>query len=156
MCNGQILPISQNAPLFSLVGTYYGGNGTNNFALPNLQTRAPLGMGQGPGLSNYTLGQFGGSASVTLSTSQIPSHSHALNCSSVGGNSFTPLSGIWSEGGLTRNQALYNPATGNPPLVAMHPQALSPAGGNVAHNNMPPYLTLNFCICLSGVYPSRS
>ncbi len=157
-CNGQILPISQNTALFSLLGTTYGGNGRTNFALPDLQGRAALGQGSGPGLTSYTQGQAGGQNAVTLLQSEIPSHSHSL----VGqpgvpapAPSLTPASNIWGVSGSRRSvSATYASAQGTP--VAMSVAALGNTGGNQGHNNMSPYLTLYFAIALIGDFPPRS
>jgi len=154
MCDGQILPISQNTALFSLLGTTYGGDGKSNFALPNLQAAAPLDAGQGPGLSLYNLGQSGGETNVTLLPSEIPSHSHTALANSVGTQAATPGSNTWAPPGAGRGLSLYNPSAGN--ASQMNPQALAVTGGNLPHNNMPPYLTLNFCIALQGIFPPRT
>src|SRR5262249_2516880 len=147
-CDGQLMPLSQNTALFSLLGTTYGGNGKSNFALPDLQGRAPMHPGQGPGLSLYDLGQTGGSETVTLLESEIPSHSHTLRASLDDADLAIPTP--------TRTLAkasgnLYGPT----PNVAMAPAALAPAGGDAPHNNLQPYLTLSFCIALQGVFPPR-
>lgn len=161
-CNGQLLPLSQNTALFSLLGTTYGGDGKSNFALPNLQGSAPMQQGQGQGLSQRFLGQLGGVESVTLLTSEIPVHTHNFQTSNndpipddsnpVGK---LPAKGSWDDGSNAGVIAYYTPASGNPPLALMAPQALSPAGGSLPHNNMQPYLTVNFCIALQGVFPAR-
>jgi len=154
-CNGQLLPISQNTALFSLLGTFYGGDGKSNFALPNLQGSVPMHAGQtaGPGLSLHDLGETGGSETVTLLTSEMPAHTHALGAQTA------PIGAVASPAGTT----LGRPASGHlyaapspPTLVSMSPTAIVPAGGSLPHNNMQPYLTLNFCIALQGVYPARS
>lgn len=148
-CNGQLLPIAQNTALFSLVGTFYGGNGQSTFALPNLQGSAARGTGQGQGLSEVFLGETGGSASVTLALSEIPLHSHTLGAANAPatendpeGNRFgqltTPGLGVWGPGTAG--------PVGGP---------LNVAGGNLPHNNLQPSLALNFCIALQGVYPPR-
>ena len=152
-CDGQLLPLSQNTALFSLLGTTYGGNGKSNFALPDLQGRAPMHPGQGPGLSLHDLGETGGSETVTLLESEIPSHSHALMAVNDVGEDRIPgptEALARSTGGL-----LYGPAAGAP-LVAMAPESLAPVGGAQPHNNMMPYLTFYFCIALQGVFPPRS
>jgi microcystin-dependent protein len=150
-CDGQLLPLSQNTALFSLLGTVYGGNGLSNFALPDLQGRAPMHPGQGPGLSLHDLGETGGSETVTLLESEIPSHAHTLRDYNDVGEDRIPgptESLARSTGGL-----LY--ATPGA-LVPMAPESLPPAGGDQPHNNMQPYLTFYFCIALQGVFPPRS
>jgi microcystin-dependent protein len=151
-CDGQILPLSQNTALFSLLGTTYGGDGKSNFALPDMQGNAPMHPGQGPGLSLHDLGETGGSDTVTLLDSEMPSHSHGLKA-----NPSTGTKSIPSNNSLARTSGAtpYLPPAGAP-LVAMAGQALAPAGGDQPHNNMQPYLTLNFCIALQGVYPPRT
>ena len=151
-CDGQLLPLSQNTALFSLLGTTYGGNGKSTFALPDLQGRAPMHPGQGPGLSLHDLGETGGSETVTLLESEMPAHSHAVLAAASPGN----LNAPGSDRGIARSQggsAYIADITG---LVGMAPQALAPAGGDFPHNNMMPYLTLNFCIALQGVFPPRT
>jgi microcystin-dependent protein len=152
-CNGQLLPISQNTALFSLLGTYYGGNGQSNFALPNLQGNAPMFWGQGPGLSLHDLGETGGSETVTLLESEIPSHAHALNGQGSNANLNDPsqavLARAFGGGNLYKLSAGAN-------IVPLSDQSLAPAGGDQPHNNMMPYLTLNFCIALQGVFPPRT
>ena len=153
-CDGQILPLSQNTALFSLLGTTYGGDGKSNFALPNMQGNAPMHPGQGPGLSLHDLGETGGSDTVSLLESEIPSHSHAMMASSDSADNFVPAAAIMLAKPLGRGNNLF--ATTATPLVAMNDNALAPAGGDQPHNNLQPYLTLNFCIALQGVYPPRS
>lgn len=154
-CNGQLMPISQNTALFSLLGTMYGGNGTSTFALPNLQGQAPLQAGQGPGLSLYSLGQTGGETALTLQVSQIPAHTHTLSASNTGGSQTSPVNATWASPQVGRQgQSLYSQTTGTGP--AMHPQALAAAGSGLPHNNIPPCLGLNFCIALQGIFPPRS
>ena len=150
-CNGQLLPISQNTALFSLLGTTYGGDGKSTFALPNLQGNAPMQPGQGPGLSLRDLGEMSGVDNVTLLASEIPVHTHALRASSDAGDLFAP-SASTSLAGSTGASA-YQPS--NASAVQMAPQALPPAGGSLPHNNMQPYLTLNFCIARQGIFPQR-
>ena len=153
-CDGQILPISQNTALFSLLGTTYGGDGKSNFALPNLQGSAPMHPGQGPGLSLHDLGELGGFQTVTLLETEMPSHSHTAQCDSGAASQSSPAGGMWAAaaGGRTPPPH-YSDAT---PNVLMNGYALSVTGGDLPHNNMQPYLTLNFCIALQGVYPPRS
>lgn len=157
LCNGQTMPINQNAALFSLLGTSFGGNGQSNFQLPNLQGAVPLGTGQGPGLSAYALGQSGGSASVTLQTAQTPAHSHSLTADAETSTSASLQNAILMEGHFTGTAtgkvAAYNTAA---PDTAMNPAAITATGGGGPHNNMMPYLAFNFCIALMGIYPPRS
>ena len=148
-CDGQLLPLSQNTALFSLLGTTYGGNGKSNFALPDLQGRAPMHPGQGPGLSLHDLGERGGSDTVTLLESEIPSHRHGLRAD-VLDLADTNVANPAASFGLSTGGTLYQPAT-NTTLSA---NALAPAGGDQPHNNMMPYLTFYFCIALQGIYPS--
>lgn len=150
-CNGQILPLSQNTALFSLLGTTYGGDGRSNFALPDLQGRAPMQPGQGPGLSLRDLGESGGSETVTLLESEIPAHTHALRASTFPAQSADPTGAVLAR---TVGGAVYNPDTGN--QVPMAPEAVATVGGSLPHNNLQPYLTLNFAIALQGVFPPRS
>jgi microcystin-dependent protein len=151
-CDGQLLPISQNTALFSLLGPTYGGNGKSNFALPDLQGRAPMHPGQGPGLSLHDLGETGGSETVTLLESEIPAHSHALMAQGAPGDSATPQGNAYAR---VIGATPYLPPAGAP-LTSMAPEALAPAGGDQPHNNMQPYLTFYFCIALQGVFPPRS
>ena len=150
-CDGQILPLSQNTALFSLLGTTYGGDGKSNFALPDLQGSVPMAPGQGPGLSLHDLGETGGSETVSLLESEIPSHNHALRAVNDVGDVNTP-------GGMSMARsagaAVYNP--GPTPLALRSGSAITPAGGDQPHNNLQPYLTLLFCIALQGVYPPRT
>jgi microcystin-dependent protein len=151
-CAGQLLPISQNTALFSLLGTTYGGDGKSNFALPNLEGNAPMHPGQGPGLSLHDLGETGGSQTVSLLESEIPSHPHAMRAASDAADNNSPQSNTAAPP-AGRGNNLY--ITTNNPLSMMNPQALTPSGGDQPHNNMQPYLTLNFCIALQGVFPPR-
>ena len=150
-CNGQLLPISQNTALFSLLGTTYGGDGRSTFALPDLRGRAPMHPGQGPGLSLHDLGEAGGAASVTLLESEIPSHSHTHRAVAEAGEENDPAGATL---GVTIGNNLYINATS--PLVSMAPEALAPAGGDQPHNNLQPFLTFYFCIALQGVFPPRT
>jgi microcystin-dependent protein len=149
-CDGQLLPLSQNTALFSLLGTTYGGNGKSNFALPDLQGRAPMHPGQGPGLSLHDLGETGGSETVTLLESEIPLHSPVQRGVNEAGDENDPAGATL---GVTIGNAIYSNASA--PLVAMAPEALAPAGGDQPHNNLQPYLTFYFCIALQGVFPPR-
>ena len=153
-CNGQILSISQNTALFSLLGTFYGGDGRVTFALPNFQGRAPLHQGQGPGLTERSLGEEGGEATVTLTGSELPAHPHAARCSSVPGLQPGPANNVWSPlPARPTPPPVYSDAG---PNVAMNPAALAQAGGSQPHNNLSPYLGLNFCIALQGIFPPRN
>ncbi len=150
-CDGQILPLSQNTALFSLLGTTYGGNGQSTFALPDFQGSAVVHAGQGPGLSTYFEGQRGGSETVTLLESEIPSHPHQLKADPNVAETPDP-----SANSLARATSINAYQTNsNANLVSTAPGILAPAGGNQPHNNMMPYLTLNFNIALQGVFPPR-
>ena len=151
-CDGQLMPLSQNTALFSLLGTTYGGNGKSNFALPDLQGRAPMHPGQGPGLSLHDLGETGGSETVTLLQSEMPAHSHSLSGTFENGQQGTLDGTVIFAGSVGGN--LYHTTT-NANVAMMAPQSLAVAGGDQPHNNMMPYLTLNFCIALQGVFPPR-
>jgi microcystin-dependent protein len=153
-CNGQLLPLSQNTALFAILGTFYGGDGKSTFALPNLQSSAPLhaGNGNGPGLSQRVIGEQGGVEFITLLESEIPAHTHQLRANPQNGDSPVPDPSNAIARPLNTN--IYQTTT-NANLVAMAPQSLPPAGGSLPHNNMQPYLALNFCIALQGVFPPR-
>jgi microcystin-dependent protein len=151
-CDGQLLPLSQNTALFSLLGTTYGGDGKSNFALPNMQGNAPMHPGQGPGLSLHDLGEMSGSETISLLDSEMPSHSHPWQASSAPGTLNAPDNGR----SLARSSGGTAFKTINPDVQMATPQAVGPAGGDQPHNNMQPYLTLNFCIALQGVYPPRT
>jgi microcystin-dependent protein len=151
VCDGQILPLSQNTALFSLLGTTYGGDGKSNFALPNLQGAAPMHPGQGPGLSLHDLGEAGGTDAVTLLESELPAHTHPLRADTIDPadtNVPSPTASLAVSTGGTLYQTSAN--------TQLAPQALTPAGGGQPHNNLMPYLTLNYCIALQGVYPPRN
>jgi len=151
-CDGQLLPLSQNTALFSLLGTTYGGDGKSNFALPDLQGRAPMHPGQGPGLSQHFLGETGGSETVTLLESEIPLHAHVLRGDRNTSESPDPTGNVLGRGSsLSAYQSVTNSS-----LVAMAPEALAPAGGDQPHNNLMPYLTFYFVIALQGVFPPRT
>lgn len=153
-CDGQLLPLSQNTALFSLLGTTYGGNGKSNFALPDLQGRAPMHPGQGPGLSLHDLGETGGSETVSLLESEIPSHNHTMSASNGAADEEgqkQPANALpGSQQGSNQMYALLDN------LVQMSDQALAPAGGDQPHNNLMPYLTFYFCIALQGVFPPHT
>lgn len=147
-CSGQLLPISQNTALFSLLGTNYGGNGQTTFALPNLQGNIPVGPGQGPGLSSYNLGQTGGTQNVTLTSNQLPNHGHSVQASVRPAESTSPASQ-----GLARSAS--NAFVGGAANTALSPSSTTPNGGDQPHNNLQPYLVVTFIIALQGIYPQR-
>ncbi|WP_183092707.1 phage tail protein [Nocardioides stalactiti] len=149
-CNGQLMPISQNTALFSLLGTTYGGDGKSTFALPDLQGMAPMQPGQGAGLSLRDLGETSGASSITLLESEMPVHSHVLSANAVDpGDRATP--GTDTVFAPSSGGKIYQ-STSN---TTLHPLALTLAGGSLPHNNMQPYLTLNFIIALQGIFPQR-
>lgn len=152
-CDGQLMPLSQNTALFSLLGTTYGGDGKSNFALPDLQGRAPMHPGQGPGLSLHDLGERAGSATVTLLESEIPAHSHATRAASPQDPGNLQVGGPTRVFAASGNGQAYNAAAS---LVTLAPEAIAPAGGAQPHNNLQPYLTFYFNIALQGVFPPRS
>jgi microcystin-dependent protein len=151
-CDGQLMPLSQNTALFSLLGTTYGGNGQSNFALPDLQGRAPMHPGQGPGLSLHDLGEMGGSETVTLVESEMPAHAHGLQASTQPGEDPAPGGEVL---GRSVGASLYQ-TVANQNLVQLAPEALGIHGGSQPHNNLMPYLTFKFCIALQGVFPPRT
>jgi len=152
LCNGQILPIAQNTALFSLIGTTYGGDGKNNFALPDLQGRAPMQHMQGPGLTERYLGEASGSDKVTLLISEMPAHGHALMASTSPASGRDPTNAPLAR---SRNGNAYQDVT-NQNLVSMNPKTVSQTGASLPHNNMQPYLGLTFIIALQGIFPPRS
>jgi len=149
LCNGQILPISQNTALFSLLGTQFGGNGTTTFALPNLQSRSPMHQGQGPGLSDRVMGEEAGTENVTLLSTMMPAHTHQVKAVGSAGTSTSPVGNSWASS-TTR------PYSNQAPTTAMALGTLSPAGGNQPHDNLQPYLVITFIIALQGVFPARN
>ena len=153
-CNGQLLPISQNTALFALLGTNFGGNGTTIFGLPNLQGSVPVDWGQGPGLSYRDLGEIGGEQTVTLNLNQVPAHTHGFQASPNRSTANTPSS--QTSLGRTEPGNLYKTTTGSPALGALATGAVGDfPGGTTPHGNMMPFLTLNFCIALTGIFPAR-
>jgi microcystin-dependent protein len=153
-CNGQLLPISQNTALFSLLGTTYGGDGKSNFALPNLQGCAPMQAGQGPGLSLRDLGELGGEQTVTLLQTEMPAHSHTAQATTdLTTPNASPANNIWASGQKGFGN-VYTPSVSGQ-NVQMNPFGTSIAGGNLPHNNMMPFLGLMFIIALQGVFPAR-
>lgn len=158
-CRGQLLSINSNSALFSLLGTTYGGDGQNTFALPNLGSRVPVGTGQGPGLRPYTLGETGGQELVTLTQTEIPHHSHFINISSANGTTELGAGHLLATGNATiarGNTVAANMYTSATPNAMLSPQTVAPTGGSQPHLNMQPYLALNYIICMEGVYPSRN
>jgi microcystin-dependent protein len=157
LCNGQILSIQQNAALFSLLGTTYGGNGVSTFALPNLQSRVMLHFGQSQSGSTYTQGEVGGAETVQITTATMPAHTHQFAGTTQNADRFNVTNNGWAL-------ATVNPASGDAgPYYApdtnptpLNPSALSLVGGNQSHTNIQPYLTINWCICMFGIFPSRN
>ena len=158
LCAGQLLPISENETLFQLIGTTYGGDGESTFGLPNLQGRVPLHMGQGPGLSSYTIGQAAGVDNVTLTTQTLPSHNHSALAANSDGNSNKPGTGtiLSNEGGADKAAvSIYAPWDNTPAnMTTLLPGSVGPVGGSQPHENRQPLLVLNFIISLFGVFPS--
>ena len=158
MCNGQLMPIAQNTALFSLIGTFYGGNGTSTFALPNLQGSVAIGQGQGPGLTPRNIGEQAGTEAVALLQAEMPSHAHGFNAMTVAANATTSNANMLSKGlkgGLQASNIakMYSAGAAN---TTLNPAtAMAPNGGGLPHNNMMPYLVVNFCIALQGVFPPR-
>jgi microcystin-dependent protein len=150
-CTGQLLPIDQNAALFQLIGTIYGGDGQTTFALPDLRSRIPLHQGQGSGTSNYTIGQTGGSENVTLTSDQVPSHTHQAQCFTAGSNSGSPVNALWAQ--ASNDQPYKSNTTG---AANMAPGAIGPAGANQPHTNVMAYQALNYIIALQGIFPPHN
>lgn len=153
LCNGQLMSIAQYTALFSILGVQYGGDGKTTFALPNLMGRAPMGQGTGQGLTPRAMGSTVGNATVTLSTQEIPAHTHTPMAISLPQNSNDPTDHYWAEAPKSKagQKKLYTPT----PNTQMAPDALGIAGGSQPHNNMQPYLAMNYIICLNGEFPSR-
>lgn len=152
-CNGQLLPISQNTALFSILGVSYGGDGRSTFALPNLQGSAALHWGNGPGLSPYVVGETGGSTTVTLLQSEMPGHTHAANAK-TSGNTANPDGLVWGNPTARPAPNFFTNSIGT--ATVMNAQAIGIRGGSNPHNNLMPYRVVNFCIALTGVFPPRS
>ncbi len=152
-CDGQLMSISQNTALFSLLGTTYGGNGVTTFALPDLRGRVPIHQGQGPGLTSRTIGEMSGEESHTLTSGEMPAHSHSLNSVSTAGSSRVSPNNFL--GGESQNKTSFY-STAASPSATMNAQSIGISGGSQAHNNMEPYLVMNYCIALFGVFPSRN
>jgi len=149
LCNGQSMSIQQNTALFSLLGTIYGGNGTTTFQLPNMQGRVPIHWGQGPGLTDYPIGEIGGVESVTLNQTQMPNHSHALLANSQGGTAGAPSTNAVLAASTARDR-IYAATSDNTQL------ALGSAGSGLPHENRQPYIAITFIIALLGIFPSRN
>ncbi len=155
LCNGQLLSISQNTALFSLLGTNFGGDGKSTFALPNLQASFPMNFGDGPGLTPRVIGETGGEAAVSLLTTQIPVHTHGAACNTGGGTTDDPTGAEWAMAHLGKAPIMSYTANLSS-NAAMNTGALAPAGGNQPHNNLVPYLVVNFIIALQGIFPARN
>jgi microcystin-dependent protein len=169
LCNGQLLPINQNQALFALLGTTYGGNGQTTFALPDLRGRLAIGYGQGPGLPDYSLGERSGSESVTLLATEMAAHTHAIDtsaltatarCRSGAGDQRTPAGNV-PAAGATPASTVYSSAAANATMAASAVTvggnaACAAAGGGQAHENRQPFLVLNYCVALQGIFPSRN
>lgn len=157
-CHGQLLAIAQNTALFSLLGTQYGGNGTTTFGLPDLRGRVPLGFGPGPGLTPRTIGEIGGIESVTLISSQIPAHNHPIYVSGDAGTTDSANGNFLANGAVTIARGNTIPANlyGATSSAQLNPNSVGMTGGNIAHQNMQPYLVMNYCIAIQGVFPSRN
>jgi microcystin-dependent protein len=151
-CSGQIMPISENDVLFTLIGTTYGGDGQETFALPNLMGRVPIHMGQGRGLSNYIIGEMAGTETVTLTPQQIPAHNHTAQAQSGSGNQSSPQGGVWAAA----STSIYTTTAPTPPSNNFNTSLINLAGGSQPHENMMPYLTISFIISLFGIFPSQS
>jgi microcystin-dependent protein len=152
-CRGQLLSIDQNTALFALIGTTYGGDGQQTFALPDLRGRIPVGQGNGPGLSPKVIGESSGTENVTLLTQQMPGHNHAVACGAGGANAISPANNFWASDAGAESAAFGPPASIN---TGMSAQAVGTAGGSQPHNNMQPFLVINFIIALEGIFPSRN
>lgn len=155
-CSGQIVPIAQNTALFSLLGTTYGGNGTSTFAYPDLRGRVPIGQGQGPGLSPYVLGEQSGIENVTILSAEMPAHNHGLRVANTSSNLTAPAANasianyadLNGDGGQTYSAVA--------PNINLHATTVGIAGGNQPHSNIQPYLAINYCIAIQGVFPARN
>jgi microcystin-dependent protein len=152
-CDGQLLSIAQNTALFSLIGTFYGGNGTSNFALPNLQGMVPVHQGNGAGLTPRVIGEIGGESTVTLLTTTMPGHRHTAGATTQPGDQLSPAGMVPATPAISRGARAYATGDANTSLA---PSALSFVGGSQPHNNMSPYLAVNFIIALQGIFPSRA
>ena len=160
LTNGQLLPINQNQALFSLLGTQYGGNGTTNFALPDLRSRTPIGYASSVDPSwqppSVQIGQSAGVENVTLLSTNLPAHTHAINASTTNGDNRIPAGRAFATSNNSSGSAISIYSASNGPLVPLNPATVAPAGGNQPHPNLQPYSVINFCIALTGIYPSRN
>lgn len=156
LCNGQLLSIQQNSALFSLLGTNYGGNGITNFQLPDLRSRAGITFGQGPGLSPYVIGEPSGTENVTLLSTQIPQHNHLWAASTAFGSQATPAGAFLAGGQIPNGTPVLGYAAPGGATVPLAANTLATAGNNTPHNNMQPFLVVNYCIALQGIFPSRN
>jgi microcystin-dependent protein len=156
ICDGSLLPISQYTALFSLIGTYYGGNGTSNFALPDLPSRVPIGMGQGNGFSRYAIGEMSGVETVTLLATQMPQHNHVIEADNAPATAAqTPANNFLAAGSASgRPVDIYSASLTS--KANLNPNAVSYAGGNLPHTNIQPVVAMNYIIALTGIFPSRS
>ncbi|HEY9133081.1 MAG TPA: tail fiber protein [Dyella sp.] len=151
LCNGQTMSLAQNQALFALLGTVYGGDGISTFKLPDFRARTPIGVANN---GSYTLGQFGGVENVTLNSTQIPQHTHSVGYNPANGTARNPANALYGNTGTAAANAIYANSSGT--QVPLNPATISGTGGNLPHSNMQPYLVLNFCIALQGVFPSHS
>jgi microcystin-dependent protein len=156
LCNGQLMSISQYSAVYAILGTMYGGDGISTFALPDLRGRAPIGFGQGPGLSNYAQGQIGGVEGVTLATTQIPSHSHPLNVNNAKAGVAVPTTSNSIAAPVDVNGDPANGFSQAAPNTQISPSSIGVTGGNQPHENRAPYVALNYIICLEGLFPQRN
>ena len=157
-CNGQLLSISQNAALFSLLGTNFGGNGTSNFALPNLQGFVPIDQGAGPNLTPFSVGETGGTTTITLNINEMPRHTHAITALPINATAETPVAGSRLSQGHGGSRGTSYPVrtyTTNAPGTTLSPSAVGVAGGSLPHENMQPSLVMNWCVAMAGVFPAR-
>ena len=152
LCNGQLLSIAQNTALFSILGTFYGGNGTTTFGLPDLRGRVPVHQGQGNGLSPYVVGQMSGTENVTLLSTQMPTHTHTVQCDGQAGGKTNPTGNFPGTVGGTSQEKMYSAANN----ASMAPAMIGPSGGNQPHPNIQPILCVTFIIALVGIFPSRN
>jgi microcystin-dependent protein len=159
-CQGQLLPIDQNDALYALIGTTFGGDGITTFGLPDLQGRVVIGQGQGPGLSSYVVGQKSGTETVTLTTGQLPSHNHTLTAYNTPATTASPAGGVPATTGKSvpnqANNSLFYASASVPNATTFPADTIQNSGGNQPHENMAPFLVINYIIALEGVFPSRN